>query len=547
MCVSGVSPNICNSGGAADDRSATALLKLVDAVTALVEAVTVLVHEVNARSVSERSNGGQISEGYGTDRRTNVQQNVEETREREKASSKIEEDALEPLSQETNVKEDILSMDQEDIVSPKGTLEHVAVAEMHEQEKGSSKIEADGPKDPAHQEDQLQEETLEPQSEDIDVKEEDKSEHDAETRDLEAAPKDFEECRKTPLQVLATKQDLHVNNGASKQPVSSIEIRIEKMVRERKEQQRRLKQGRMSVKAEERQRRNDVLRNAMKPLKRCPSDIDLKTHLCREIRSLLNKITPSTFDTLSNKFLQMKIYKYAKVLPTLIDVIFYKALDEPMFSPVYSDLCRRQVDEEMRQTRSHSFRDILLVRCQKTFNFSEIEHKEKMKKMREEMKAHKDPKQRAVIQELIDISEKKFKDRTLGLIHFFAELYRNNLISSSIITWCIVYLLRRDQDIVGMLYICLLQCLLQNGGDDLSIECVVKMLTNVGKTSYQRSRLYSLQNNVDQEIFVGTYISHLNAISAYRCNRIRFMIENLVDLQFHNWKHRPRCVDRIQR
>uniref|UniRef100_A0A1I7YPS4 MIF4G domain-containing protein n=1 Tax=Steinernema glaseri TaxID=37863 RepID=A0A1I7YPS4_9BILA len=146
----------------------------------------------------------------------------------------------------------------------------------------------------------------------------------------------------------------------------------------------------------------------------------------------------------------MKIYKYAKVLPTLVDVIFYKALDEPMFSPVYSDLCKRQVDEEMRQMQSVSFRDILLARCQKTFQFSGIEHKAKMKKLREEMKAHKDPKERARMQELIDISEKKFKDRTLGLIHFFAELYRNSLIGPIIISWCISDLFRRDREIVGI-------------------------------------------------------------------------------------------------
>uniref|UniRef100_A0A1I7YPT2 BAG domain-containing protein n=1 Tax=Steinernema glaseri TaxID=37863 RepID=A0A1I7YPT2_9BILA len=233
MCVSGVSPNICNSGGAADDRSATALLKLVDAVTALVEAVTVLVHEVNARSVSERSNGGQIAEGCESDRRRNVQQNVEETREREKASSKIEEDTLEPLSQETDAKEDILSMCQEDIMAPEDTLERDAVEEMHKQEKGSPKIEADDPKNPAHQEDQLQEETLEPVSEDTDVKEahqeEGNPEYDAGTRNLEATPKDSKECRETPnkdrVKVPSTKQNFSANNGASKQPMSSIEIK----------------------------------------------------------------------------------------------------------------------------------------------------------------------------------------------------------------------------------------------------------------------------------------------------------------------------------
>jgi len=63
----------------------------------------------------------------------------------------------------------------------------------------------------------------------------------------------------------------------------------------------------------------------------------------KELRGLLNKITPSTYEDLSNKFCDYKVHQDPKLLTRVIDLIFDKAVEEPNFCPLYSDLCKKQV------------------------------------------------------------------------------------------------------------------------------------------------------------------------------------------------------------
>ncbi len=57
--------------------------------------------------------------------------------------------------------------------------------------------------------------------------------------------------------------------------------------------------------------------------------------LYKEIRGLLNKITPSTFDDLCTEFLQLQVYKMKDRMSNIIDIIFDKAVEEPKFCPLY--------------------------------------------------------------------------------------------------------------------------------------------------------------------------------------------------------------------
>jgi translation initiation factor 4G len=87
-----------------------------------------------------------------------------------------------------------------------------------------------------------------------------------------------------------------------------------------------------------------------------------------QIRGILNKITPSTFDSLANDFCAVKVYEDATLLPKIIDLIFEKAVEEPHFCPLYADLCVRQVNKEREETKSKSrFGNALIQKCQDTF------------------------------------------------------------------------------------------------------------------------------------------------------------------------------------
>ncbi|KAK0416828.1 hypothetical protein QR680_012706 [Steinernema hermaphroditum] len=263
--------------------------------------------------------------------------------------------------------------------------------------------------------------------------------------------------------------------------------------------------------------------------------VDPKTKKYREIRSLLNKITPSTYEALTKTFLDYEIYEDACVLPTVIDIIFDKAVEEPKFCPMYSDLCNLQTEVEQQKHESRRFRDGIIHKCQKTFESDKTEHEAKMKTLREEIDAQEDARKKAEMLENLGLSTKKFKRRILGNISFIGELYRHHLITPAIINWCVVHLLRMDQD--------------TEGGDEESIECAVKMLSNVGKTWNQerlqqiRRRLVNHEGKCQLEARfpVDSYIAHLKTISANHSNRIRFMIVDLIELKKNCWN--PRRLD----
>lgn len=57
----------------------------------------------------------------------------------------------------------------------------------------------------------------------------------------------------------------------------------------------------------------------------------------------MNKITPTSYQQLEVEFLNLNVYTHKKILTTAVDLIFDKAVEEPKFCELYSNLCNRQV------------------------------------------------------------------------------------------------------------------------------------------------------------------------------------------------------------
>lgn len=62
-----------------------------------------------------------------------------------------------------------------------------------------------------------------------------------------------------------------------------------------------------------------------------------------EIRALLNKITPSTFTDLWTELKTLKIHEDEQFLSNVVEMIFERAVNEPMYASLYSDLCKNEV------------------------------------------------------------------------------------------------------------------------------------------------------------------------------------------------------------
>ena len=103
--------------------------------------------------------------------------------------------------------------------------------------------------------------------------------------------------------------------------------------------------------------------NAWKPSIKEASPVDDVESLTKKIRSILNKLCPQKFDTLVSRFNELVIDTEEK-LNKAMELVFEKALDEPVFSVAYARMCQhlasKRVETEGRPPVN--FRILLLQR-----------------------------------------------------------------------------------------------------------------------------------------------------------------------------------------
>ncbi|KAL3074920.1 hypothetical protein niasHS_014365 [Heterodera schachtii] len=266
--------------------------------------------------------------------------------------------------------------------------------------------------------------------------------------------------------------------------------------------------------------------------------------LCKEVRGLLNKITPSTYKDLSEEFIQYKIPEDPKLLEMIIDLIFDKAVEEPHFCPLYSDLCKKQVEEEKvamadKQPTEKCFRTEIIQKCQKTFTVSN-HFDEKIAELRKKIDdlEEGDEKGRAQVEEEIEGRRSKEKRRLLGIIRFISQLYRHQLLIDKIINWCAVELIKRYEVTK----------------DEVYIEYAVELLETVGKVyeeRQQKMRLTFSQASDQKDSFsLDKIFSHLATLKKEMSNRIRFAILEVEELRSNKWMPRggekgPKTIEEV--
>ncbi|GMT20484.1 hypothetical protein PFISCL1PPCAC_11781, partial [Pristionchus fissidentatus] len=91
-----------------------------------------------------------------------------------------------------------------------------------------------------------------------------------------------------------------------------------------------------------------------------------KKVLLKRVRSILNRITPTTKDMMILEFIALKVHE-SPFVEEVVAIIFEKAIAEPMYCPLYASLCSAQVHDELDSNVSQ-FRSMLLQRAQQDFN-----------------------------------------------------------------------------------------------------------------------------------------------------------------------------------
>ncbi|CAF1002808.1 unnamed protein product [Adineta steineri] len=269
------------------------------------------------------------------------------------------------------------------------------------------------------------------------------------------------------------------------------------------------------------------------PEKSKPKPVDTNIKFLREIRSILNKLTPQTYDKLLQKLDELELDRYER-LQGMIDIFFFKAVEEPKFCFMYANLCEHfkkkqiTVPDQDGQTVTHSFRKILLSRCQTKF---ETDYRQDIDydRRKTEVDAITDEKRQKEAAEDLEEALFKAKQRNFGNILFIGELFKLGILTETIMFECMDYLL-------------------EDKTDEENIECLCKLLRAIGKeldTTFTNKKSPN-RKNLDKNYNELENIVKLKQVST----RTGFMIQDLMDLRTANWvariaEARPMKIDDI--
>merc|ERR1719502_1590003 len=193
--------------------------------------------------------------------------------------------------------------------------------------------------------------------------------------------------------------------------------------------------------------------------------------LQRTTKALLNKFAPEKFEKLVGQFLDLEIHSRTDMI-AVIDLVFDKALYEPIFGEMYSNLCVRCAerfpefpDEMNPDAKPHTFKRLLLNKCQEEF--------EKENSLQDELDA--------MPEGTTDEDKERFriatKKRMLGNIRFIGELYKQKMLTEKIMHECLIKLLGD----------------IENPSED-DVECLCKLMTTIGKQMDQRAAALAPEN-----------------------------------------------------
>ncbi|KAI0226442.1 hypothetical protein L0F63_002071 [Massospora cicadina] len=247
-------------------------------------------------------------------------------------------------------------------------------------------------------------------------------------------------------------------------------------------------------------------------------DQDKEAMTTRKVKALLNKLTLEKFDAISSQLIDIANESAeeegGETLKLVIQIIFEKATDEPNFSSIYAQLCRKmraELDPKISDhkahphatapiTGGHLFRRYLVSRCQTEFTKG--------------WKTDDVQKHQGAVDLLSDeyYAAAKAKRQGLGLIRFIGELFKLGMLKELVMKECIN----------GML--------LKENIDEEEVESLFKLMTTIGKQ-------FDTSSNAQE---MSTYFAIITKLSRDEKlpQRARFMLQDLIDLRKHRWESR---------
>lgn len=286
--------------------------------------------------------------------------------------------------------------------------------------------------------------------------------------------------------------------------------------------------------------------------------------LCKKVRGILNKLTPEKFEPLLEQIQALNIDTTEK-LSHVINLVFEKAIDEPNFSAAYAMLCKnltkpledKEAEDKVRKDKEDSERKIagekvepsppaqaptfkkeLLNKCQKEFDHNVADEnaiQSKLTHITNDMNNASETNRKMELRAQLDEEERKLRRRSVGTVRFIGELYRQGMLTTNIMEWCITTLLTtRTEE---------------------KLECLCKLLTTVGHKMEEKTG----DATVDKKHYrdLTPHFQTMQNIADNKkhpkiSSRVRFMLLDVIELRKSKWVSRrndfnPKTMGQIQK
>lgn len=249
---------------------------------------------------------------------------------------------------------------------------------------------------------------------------------------------------------------------------------------------------------------------------------DSKEEVIRKALLILNKLSLTKFDKLSDEFINCGIGRDVECLTEAVSLIVNKAQEEQHFSSMYAGLCLKLagtpfegIDDDSGK-KGKKFKKILLQRCQDEF---ETETSAKIEAATKDI----------TDEEEIAYHANLLKKHYLGHMRFIGELYKGDMISIKIMLFCLPQLLMGEASKTGEI---------SDEVDEEKIECFAKLMTVIGSSLEQQSEAMKSVGKVDAADNLAACWKTVEIMAGKRpedgpkvSNRIKFMLQDLLEMK----------------
>ncbi|KAM1140271.1 hypothetical protein ACFX19_041055 [Malus domestica] len=241
----------------------------------------------------------------------------------------------------------------------------------------------------------------------------------------------------------------------------------------------------------------------------------------RQLRAILNKLTPQNFEKLFEQVKAVNIDN-ATTLTGVVSQIFDKALMRPTFCEMYANFCfylAGELPDFSEDNEKITFRRLLLNKCQEEFDRGE----------REQEEANKADEEGQVKQSEEEREEKRIKGRRrmLGNISLIGELYKKRMLTERVMHECIKKMLGQQQT-----------------PDEGDIEALCKLMSTIGE----------MIDHPKAKEHMDAYFERMKSLSnnLKLSSRVRFMLKDAIDLRKNKWQQRskvegPKKIEEVHR